>query len=531
MDDLENDLLNDFDYDEDEQVEEQKPDAASLQQNDAMEQDGDSDEEQAAAEPLNVPEGGVKPADELDADDVAKLDTASMATVSAVARLAGSSVFQEALQKVEHYSGLPPSDLSSADSAEYKLIVQVNNFAVEIDNEVMLVHKFIRDHYAPRFIELESLGIATPLDYCKAVKAIGNPDEFDKTVADRVKAFLPSATVMVVAVMAVENTGRQLSETEWQAVEQACDMMLSLDAAKRKILDYVESRIALLSPNFSAIVGSRTATKLLGIAGGLPGLSRTPSCNLHLFGAQKRAAIGMSSGSYSAQRRHVGFIYSSPLVQSVPEEYRGKAQRTVSAKCALAIRADLNESYKDGQYGIQLSNELQTKLDKLVEPPPAKVTKALPVPTEGPKKRRGGRRARKAKEAYATSELQKMRNRMAFGKEEEETGAYDETAGMGMIGASSGRIRANAGETRTKAKLSKRNKGRLEQMRGGGSGSATSGLSSSLAFTPVQGLELADPSAKKRLEAAQAGWFKETGTFSVMPGAASKKSTPASFMQ
>lgn len=59
-------------------------------------------------------------------------------------------------------------------------------------------------------------------------------------------------------------------------------------------------------------------------------------------------------------------------------------------------------------------------------------------------------RARKAKEAYATSELQKLRNRMAFGKEEEETGAYDETLGMGMIGASSGRIRANAGEVRTK---------------------------------------------------------------------------------
>jgi U4/U6 small nuclear ribonucleoprotein PRP31 len=39
---------------------------------------------------------------------------------------------------------------------------------------------------------------------------------------------------------------------------------------------------------------------------------------------------------------------------------------------------------------------------------------------------------------------------MAFGKEEEETGAYDETLGMGMIGASSGRIRANAGEVRTK---------------------------------------------------------------------------------
>lgn len=67
-------------------------------------------------------------------------------------------------------------------------------------------------------------------------------------------------------------------------------------------------------------------------------------------------------------------------------------------------------------------------------------------------------------------------------------------------------------------------------MRGASSGSATSGLSSSLAFTPVQGLELADPSAKKRLAEANSSWFKESGTFSVMPGT-SKKSTPGNIMQ
>lgn len=36
--------------------------------------------------------------------------------------------------------------------------------------------------------------------------------------------------------------------------------------------------------------------------------------------------------------------------------------------------------------------ELEKKLEKLSEPPPTKVIKALPVPTEGPKKRRGGQR-------------------------------------------------------------------------------------------------------------------------------------------
>lgn len=59
-------------------------------------------------------------------------------------------------------------------------------------------------------------------------------------------------------------------------------------------------------------------------------------------------------------------------------------------------------------------------------------------------------RARKAKEAYAQTELSKLQNRMRFGEAEEETGAYDETMGLGMIGTASGKVRAGAGEARSK---------------------------------------------------------------------------------
>lgn len=119
------------------------------------------------------------------------------------------------------------------------------------------------------------------------------------------------------------------------------------------------------------------------------------------------------------------------------------------------------------------------------------------------------------------TELRKLQNRMAFGEAEEETGAYDETRGMGMIGSTSGKVRASAGEARSKgalrapfglsvahvcpgeltftiitsctAKLSKSSKGRLASIKTAGSGTATSGLASSLAFTPVQGMFAGPP--------------------------------------
>lgn len=57
-------------------------------------------------------------------------------------------------------------------------------------------------------------------------------------------------------------------------------------------------------------------------------------------------------------------------------------------------------------------------------------------------------RARKAKEAYAQTELRKLQNRMAFGEAEQEVGAFDETKGLGMIGT--GKVRANVGEIKSR---------------------------------------------------------------------------------
>ncbi len=85
------------------------------------------------------------------------------------------------------------------------------------------------------------------------------------------------------------------------------------------------------------------------------------------------------------------------------------------------------------------------------EPPAVRMVKALPIPVETNRKKRGGKRARKAKEAYAQTELRKLQNRMRFGEAEEEGGAFDESIGLGMIGSSSGsgRVRAKAVDARS----------------------------------------------------------------------------------
>ena len=123
------------------------------------------------------------------------------------------------------------------------------------------------------------------------------------------------------------------------------------------------------------------------------------------------------------------------------------------------------------------------------------------------------------------TEMHKLQNRMKFGEQDEEVGFGEETDGLGML-TQSGSFRALKVDNRTKARLGKKMQMRLGQingMSGNGlrtsiGGKETSGLQSSLSFTPYQGIELVNPSlndaAREGLvKAANEKWFSG-GTFS-----------------
>jgi U4/U6 small nuclear ribonucleoprotein PRP31 len=471
-------------------------------------------------------------------------------------------------QKIAHYRSQAATQTSDTgnieDHPEYHLLTQSNSLSTQIDGEVALVHKFIRDHYSTRFPELERL-VTTPLEYAKVVSIIGNgpmDSESIKTLQTStnnplglgLKAVLDGPSLMIVTVEATTSKGEELAPEELARVRQACDMVIALHKAKHTLTEYVQSRMSLFAPNLTALIGSLTAAQLLNAAGGLTGLSKTPACNLPSWGSKKRQA-GLATNIGVRQQ---GYLYHSDMIRGIPGDLKKQAMRIVSAKLVLAARVDRIHSTPDGSTGEDLKQACLERLEKLTEPPPNKGQRALPVPDDKPARKRGGRRARKAKEALAMTDLRKAQNRVAFGQEEKEVGygTGDSTVGMGMIGqANDGKIRGLQVDQRTRAKLSQKNKGwggasslggaassiggfgqasassidlRGKGLRSSGVGSTIgsggAGTASSLAFTPVQGLELVDPKMQaelsKKRKAEEDRWFKG-GTFTQVGGVSS----------
>ncbi|CZR60814.1 related to U4/U6 snRNP-associated 61 kDa protein [Phialocephala subalpina] len=541
--------------------------------NGSMELDGDEEAVEEDEEMTGMNDSGVDVEDEEETKaKVERMELKGVDDVRSVARL--MKTLEPVLEKIAHFQSLPPEKQTTfvgsvEDNPEYHLLTQSNTLSTSIDTEIMIVHKFIRDHYSIRFPELETL-VTNPLDYAKVVTIIGNgpmdgeniktlQTSKDNRLGATLRSVLDGPSVMVVTVEATSSKGREMTQTELERVMRACDMTLALDKAKKTLTDYVQSRMNLFAPNLTALIGSLTAAQLLNFAGGLTGLAKTPACNLPPLGSKKQSGTGFAT---NVGVRQQGFLYHSPIIKGIPNDLKRQAMRIVSAKVVLAARVDRVHNSPDGSTGEELKAACLERLEKLTEPPPNKGQRALPAPDDKPARKRGGRRARKAKEATAMTDLRKAQNRMAFGKEEKEVGygTGEGTKGLGMIGqANDGRIRNLQIDQRTKAKLSAKNKGwggatpvggsasslrgfgqgagsgidlRGKGLRASGVGStfgAGAGTASSLAFTPVQGLELVDPKMQAELsrkrKAEEDRWFKG-GTFTQVGGGGSGSMGP-----
>lgn len=424
------------------------------------------------------------------------------------------------------------------DFTEYSLLVDANSYSIEIDNEIIIIHQFIKEHYQGRFPELETL-VPNPVLYAKTVLAIGNNVKSDFSAHSKssynLKSIVPSATLMMISMAAFESKGKDLSQSDISAVKSACELLLKLNSAKEQITMFVSERLPRFAPNLTAIVGAHTAAQLLGVSGGLKKLASTPSSNIPALGSKSQIGIGF--GHTGIRQR--GLLYHSSLVQDVPPEFRSQAIRIISGKLVLAARIDLEASLGkrkqkgytvNSNMGEEMRKQIIEKIEKILEPPENKAPKALPVPIDKPSKKRAGKKIRKFKEQFEMTELQKANNRIAFGADE----VYDDDLADlgGTLGSRSSkditsgssntnRIRAISSDNKTKAKMSKSMSSRLH----GRSGNTThkpdifsNGMYSSLSSFSSQGIELMDPSKNKTSPSFQSDkekWFKN-GAFTMI---------------
>ena len=168
------------------------------------------------------------------------LETLNSDDLYSVSKLHKTQRYADTMQKVEEALGE-----INGGGPEYKLILDCNKLLADMENEIVIVHNFIRCKYRLKFQELEWL-VTQEIDYARVVKQIRN--EMDLSVVD-LEGLLKPSTIMTVKVTASTTKGKPLPKDVLQKTMDACDRAIDLDSARKKILDFQPVSGVLLQPS------------------------------------------------------------------------------------------------------------------------------------------------------------------------------------------------------------------------------------------------------------------------------------------
>jgi snoRNA binding domain, fibrillarin len=180
-------------------------------------------------------------------------------------------------------------------------------------------------------------------------RALRTPEEILITLAreeERVERAVGREARAAEAFLVVP--GSPLSEYagEWTGVRA------SLDRHHERLRELVRTHARSVVPNLSAVVGGRTAARLVAAAGGVTPLGRMRAGRIQLLGTRRRP---------SAERGpRYGIIYRADRMSDVPVARRGAYARSLGAIAAIAVRADATTHRS-------ISKELVARRDRRVE--------------------------------------------------------------------------------------------------------------------------------------------------------------------
>lgn len=337
-------------------------------------------------------------------------------------------------------------------------VIKLGQLMPLFDTELSMVFQCIVDTYKAKFPGLETI-VPERKQYVDVVKML--QQDIPNVQLDQV---LSKEETLVVS-MSLKTDFKEGARIDKDLLSKAIHWFDILYNLRDNVSHYVETRIQMVAPNLCALLGPDTAAKLVTHCGSVKELSVVPSCNLASIG-QDKTLHGKSLDISGVRQK--GYLSYTDVVQTQPPEFQKQALRMVSAKVALAARADCTmgnqvinpDGNSDGnsdasKLGLKWRHEIVEKLKKIIDPPNISNIKPLPIPEDAPKKKRAGRRFRKYKEQFKMSHLRQMQNRMEFGKEEQTTmDPYGEEIGFGM--ADSKNVSALSSFNKTKMRKSMR---------------------------------------------------------------------------
>ncbi|XP_021775925.1 nucleolar protein 56-like [Chenopodium quinoa] len=277
----------------------------------------------------------------------------------------------------EHYiKNLKPGDLvksqlglgHSYSRAKVKFNVnRVDNMVIQaiflldtLDKDVNSFSMRVREWYSWHFPELVKIVNDNYL-YAKLAKYIENKSELsEEKLSDLTEVVGDEDKAKEIIEAAKASMGQELSPIDLINVQQFAQRVMDLSEYRRKLYDYLVTKMNDIAPNLTSLIGEMVGARLISHAGSLTNLAKCPSSTLQILGAEKALFRALKTRGNTPK---YGLIFHSSFIGRASSRNKGRMARYLANKCSIASRIDCFSEKGSTVFGEKLREQVEERLD------------------------------------------------------------------------------------------------------------------------------------------------------------------------
>jgi len=234
--------------------------------------------------------------------------------------------------------------------------IKASNLLDDLDSAYNLLAEQTIDWYSFHFPELLRLSNDSETAL-KLIAHLGDRKNFNEK--NILAHYSNENKAKTITKIAKKSLGVDLEIKEMDEIKLLAINTLNLKEEKKFLTKFLDEKMNLLAPNFSALCGSILGAKFVAKTGSLKKLAMLPSSTIQVMGAEKALFAHLKTGSNPPKH---GFLYSHPMVKKVRPKIKGKVARKLAAKLSIAIKEDY---FGNTKIFPELIRELEKKVQQL----------------------------------------------------------------------------------------------------------------------------------------------------------------------
>merc|ERR1712212_610151 len=135
--------------------------------------------------------------------------------------------------------------------------------------------------------------------------------------------------------------------------------VIGLTDYRKELSAYLGSKMSLVAPNLSTLIGDTVGARLISHAGSLTNLAKAPASTVQILGAEKALFRALKTRGNTPK---YGLIFHSSFIGRAGAKNKGRISRYLANKCSIASRIDCFSEAATSVFGSKLKEQVEDRL-------------------------------------------------------------------------------------------------------------------------------------------------------------------------